>query len=259
MNYRLELNKDKSIGNVLFIVEGNKTEMDMIGHIFGALLNYECEKLDRKGKYYRYQNKTNPYSRVFVINTEKTNISNIRDGQEYLDNIYEELINEYHFPVDRSAIYYIFDRDPRSNRESDVIKELLGELTNARDNEESYVQGLLLLSYPAIEAFILSNFNDVQQLKFGLGKALKQYMHEQKVDGYKRIQEQNLLIAVDQMHNSMGSLGIADYDIDRLGKINVEIFEAQEAVYRKQQEYNLLSLFGIALIDLGIVSFDKEV
>ena len=80
MNYRLELNKDKSIGNVLFIVEGNKTEMDMIGHIFGTLLNYECEKLDRKGKYYRYQNKTNPYSRVFVINTEKTNISNIRDG-----------------------------------------------------------------------------------------------------------------------------------------------------------------------------------
>lgn len=165
MNYRLELNKDKSIGNVLFIVEGNKTEMDMIGHIFGTLLNYECEKLDRKGKYYRYQNKTNPYSRVFVINTEKTNISNIRDGQEYLDKIYEEFINEYHFPVDRSAIYYIFDRDSRSNREADVIKELLGELANARDNEESYVQGLLLLSYPAIKTFILSNFKEMQQLK----------------------------------------------------------------------------------------------
>lgn len=165
----------------------------------------------------------------------------------------------YHFPVDRSAIYYIFDRDPRSNRQADVIKELLGELTNARDNEQSYVQGLLLLSYPAIEAFILSNFKDVQQLQFGLGKALKQYIYDQKVDGYKRIQEKNLLIAVEQMYNSMGSLGITDYDIDSLGKVNIEIFEAQEAIYKKQQQYNLLSLFGIVLMDLGIVSCDDEV
>lgn len=115
------------------------------------------------------------------------------------------------------------------------------------------------LSYPAIEAFILSNFKDVEQLKFDLGKKLKQYMHEQKIDGYKRIQDENLLIAVKQMHKRISDLGIEEYDIDRMGKTNIEIFEKQEMTYLEQQGYSILSLFGIALIDLGIISANEIV
>lgn len=43
MNIRL--NKDKSIGRVLYIVEGGKTEPYILHHIFCKILDYQMETL----------------------------------------------------------------------------------------------------------------------------------------------------------------------------------------------------------------------
>jgi len=67
-------------------------------------------------------------------NTEESNISSISDKNDYLDRIFEILISEYDFPVDNTAIYYIFDRDPKSNLDKGLIRKLIGQLKNAYEN-----------------------------------------------------------------------------------------------------------------------------
>lgn len=43
----------------------------------------------------------------------------------------------YDFDIDDAAIYYLFDRDPESNVNPDLIKSLIAMLTNSRDNENN--------------------------------------------------------------------------------------------------------------------------
>lgn len=65
----------------------------------------------------------------------------------------------YDFDIDDAAIYYLFDRDPESNVNPDLIKSLIAMLTNSRDNENYMRGGMLILSYPSIEAYEISNFS----------------------------------------------------------------------------------------------------
>lgn len=62
--------KDKHIGKVLFIVEGIKTEINLLHKIFTRIFDYQYEKLDRLDKYKPYNKKENPLSSIFVINTD---------------------------------------------------------------------------------------------------------------------------------------------------------------------------------------------
>lgn len=123
----------KRIGKVLFIVEGIKTEVNILHKIFTNIFDYQYEKLDRLDRYRPYNKKENPLSQVFVINAEKSNIKDINDGNGYLDNLFVKLINEYNFPVDKAAIFYIFDRDNYSNIDNEVIKDLIKRLNNSRE------------------------------------------------------------------------------------------------------------------------------
>lgn len=94
-----------------------------------------------------------------MINAEESNIKFIDRDNEFLDNLFVELIENYDFDVDNAAIYYIFDRDNQSNTDAEFIRNLLTVLVNSRDNAYAR-QGMLLLSYPSIEAFTFSNFVD---------------------------------------------------------------------------------------------------
>lgn len=101
----MKLNKEKSIGRVLFIVEGGRTEFSLLKKIFCGILDYEyIEKRRNRPNY--FQSNKNKNSRVAVINTEESHISFVEDENNYLDNIFETLIIDYNFPVDNTAIYY---------------------------------------------------------------------------------------------------------------------------------------------------------
>lgn len=108
-------NKDKRIGKILFIVEGLEDEMYILHKIFTQIFNYQYEKLNRLLKYRPYNTKDNAHSSIFVINTKESNIKDIKDADGYLDELFIKLINEYKFPVDKAAIFYVFDRDNKSN------------------------------------------------------------------------------------------------------------------------------------------------
>jgi len=48
----VKLNKDKRIGKVLFIVEGEKTEFLILRNIFTTIFDYQLETEKRNNKYY---------------------------------------------------------------------------------------------------------------------------------------------------------------------------------------------------------------
>ena len=103
----------------------------------------------------------------------------LRNNTDYVYEVFDVLCNEYDFPVDSSAIYYLFDRDPESNTDIALIEKYIDELSNPYGcNNEGYLRGQLLLSYPSIESYIISNFREnAGTLRFSLGKDMKTYIN----------------------------------------------------------------------------------
>ena len=253
MNIRL--NKEKSIGKVLYIVEGGKTEPYLLHRIFCKIMNYQLETILRDKGYRKYNSQENATSQVFVINAEESNIKYIDRNNNYLDNLFVELIENYDFDVDNAAIYYIFDRDNQSNKDTEFIRNLLSVLVNSRDNVYTR-QGMLLLSYPSIEAFTFSNFvtNSFDQ-GFKTGDALKKHLKECKVN-QSRIDENTVKHATEELLSALEKLQIEELDVDAFGESNLKIFEQEEVQYEKINLYIALSLLCVSLIDLGILEIE---
>lgn len=218
---------NKRIGKVLFIVEGIKTEINILHRIFTKIFDYQYEKLDRLDRYRPYNKKDNPLSSIFVINTEESNIKYIDDASGYLDNLFTKLINDYKFPVDKAAIFYIFDRDNYSNTNENLVVDLINRLGNSRESNDEYDrQGLLLLSYPSIESFTASNYIK-NSFNLEIEKAIK-------------------------------NIGIESYDLDNFKDTNLKIYNYEENHYRKTKKYKLLSLLCAALLDLGLIAIEED-
>jgi len=252
----MKINKEKSVGRVLFIVEGGKTEFTLLRRIFCNVLGYEyIEKRRDEANFFRSRNINT--SKIAVINTEESNISDICDENCYLDNLFETLISDYDFPVDKAAIYYIFDRDPMSNVDVTLIRKLISQLKNAYENENSLRGGLLLLSYPCIESYIVANFIDNTHLmEFSIGDQLKAYLPTQNTQiQYNKITEDTILKASNEMMKYIETEQIV-FDIDNMGQTNLDVFDKQEAKYSQSNTYKLVSLLSAAFIDLGIIEVE---
>ncbi len=257
-NMNIRLNKNKSIGKVLFIVEGGRTEPYILRKIFTGILDYQFETYLRDKGYKKYNSKKNPTSQVFVINAEESNIKNIARDNKFLNNLFAELIENYDFNVDNAAIYYLFDRDHKSNTDSEFIDNLVAKLVNARDNEEYDRQGMLLLSYPSIESFTVSNFEKRSfNTQVETGNDLKQYIHELHYN-HQRISEDTLKFAVNEMLNALRLIEDKEFDVDAFGNTSKRVFEFEEAVYQKTGLYRVLSLVIVALLDLGVLETEEE-
>lgn len=255
---KINLNKNKSIGKVLYIVEGPKTEKFLLWKIFADIFDYQFEAITRSHPYQIYNKKDNPYSKVFVINAAESNIKNIEKDDEFLNNLFIELIENYDFDIDNAAIYYLFDRDVESNTDPDFIKELLNTLTNSRENNENYRQGILLLSYPSIESFTLSCFDgNSLSLKMKLGSELKQYLNSNNFN-HSQIDEKTLQFATNNLISSLLKINNGSFDIDNFRDLNNKIFDLEEANYSVESKYNCLSLLAISLIDLGLLEIEPQ-
>ena len=250
----MKINKDKSVGRVLFIVEGGRTEFSLFRRIFCNVLGYEyVEKRRDRANFFKNKNKST--SKIAVINTEESNISDVCDENSYLDKIFELLISNYNFPVDNAAIYYIFDRDPKSNLNKPLIEKLINQLKNAYENDDGERGGVLLLSYPCIEAYTVSNFiDDTNLMKFDIGDKVKAYVTTQNNQiQLNKITIETIEKAADEMMKYFSAEKI-DFSIDNIGQMNNDIYIRQEKEYSKEESaYNLVSLLSIAFIDLGII------
>lgn len=248
----IQLNKEKSIGKVLYIVEGSKTEPYLLYQIFCRIMDYQLETVLRDKGYAKYNSKENATSQVFVINTEESNLKYIDKDNQFLDNLFAELVENYDFDVDNAAIYYIFDRDNQSNKDVKFIEDMLSVLGNSRDNKYNR-QGMLLLSYPSIEAFTLENFvNESFNYRFEIGADLKKCLHEYKIN-QSHITEGTLKHAAEEVLYALEKIGIREWDVDVFGESNRQIFEYEEKEYDTEMAYRALSLLCISLIDLGVI------
>lgn len=266
---KFEINKCKRIGQVLFIVEGLKTEPNLIYQIFCRIFGYQMDRLYRNGEYRVFHRTDDPFSKITVINTEESNIGFISKDNEFLNRMFETLIEDYQLDIDNAAIYYLFDRDPASNTDKTFIEDMLSKLASARDiNEDMERQGLLLLSYPCIESFVgmnlLSNSIDYCWRKtVSIGDDLKKSLQQ---DGLipNKISEQTLIHCADELISSLSLIGVEttrdafQASMDHFADTNICVYEWQEQQYGIRNQYGLLSLFIMALIDLGLINIVQD-
>lgn len=254
---KINLNKGKSIGKVLYIVEGPKTEKFLLRKIFTGIFDYQFEAITRSHPYQIFNRKDNPYSKIFVINAAESNIKNIKKDDEFLNNLFIELIENYDFDIDNAAIYYLFDRDVESNTDPEFIRELLSTLTNSRENDNNYRQGILLLSYPSVESFTLSCFDGNSfSLKIKLGSELKQYLNMNNFN-QSQIDERSLEFATNNLISSLLAINNGSFDVDNFKNLNIKIFDLEETNYSIESKYNCLSLLAVSLIDLGLIEIES--
>ena len=149
----LKINKDKSIGEIVIVVEGESEEFKLLKHIFTNVLDYNYVPLKRN-KTIRdsFTSKTNKNSTVIVANTSNSNIKSILNDEEYKDKLYTLLANDYHKSLKNTPIYILWDRDRDSNDKA-FVKKSLEKFSNSLDNDNYEMNGILLLSYPCIEIY----------------------------------------------------------------------------------------------------------
>ena len=83
----MKLNKDKRIGRILFVVEGSQTEFSILKRIFSNILGYTyIEK--RRNKLTYFTSEKDRYSQVAIINTKDSNIKDISENEDYLDEVF---------------------------------------------------------------------------------------------------------------------------------------------------------------------------
>ena len=168
-----------------------------------------------------------------------------------------------------TAVYYLFDRDPESNTDKQFIEDMLRRLESSRDTNPDWGQpGLLLLSYPCIEAFTGMN---LLQGSIGYcwtngvvtGSDLKASLQQ---DGLiqNNITEETLLHCMQELFASMEMIGI-DTDketfmasVDHFGENNLTIYSWEENQYAARGQYGLLSLMILALLDLGLITITHD-
>lgn len=250
---KVQLNKNKRIGKVIYFVEGDEDEVSLIKQIFSTIFNYSVVTFDkRNNSFTKLIKKDDKYSTVFIVPMKYSAINKIKDSQDYLDYIYGQL-KKYGLDKDEMFRFFIYDRDRKSNKARD-IKVLINLLKNPLDNDDE-MNGLLLISYPSIEAFILNSKND--ETMFKLGAEIKKYLINSK---YSYVVSENSLInAVIKMAEIIYSFtgkNLATYMPEDSSNINRTIFDKEEENYNKYAKYITLSLITYSLLYLGLISFN---
>lgn len=249
----LKLNKNKRVGTVIFVVEGNKTEIDLLKKIFSDILDYNFISENREGKRLKFKSKTDKYSIIYVFNSENSNIKSIT-SETLEDDISLEIRSLYdeNFAIENAAIFYIFDRDYKSNK-LEVVEDLIDRYYNSRESDGYGMQGLLVLSYPAVEAYICEALVEKYYKKdFDLGTKLKKFLQNRQVK-IEDIKDRHITKSCKSMNKTFNKFGIAEYNIDDFRETNRLILEKQEKILGEIEGYRLLSTISIALLDLGII------
>jgi hypothetical protein len=248
----LKINKNKAIGEVVIVVEGESEEFKLLKHIFIDILDYNYVPIKRN-KVMRdtFNSKTNKNSTVIIANTSNSNIKSIMEDNNYKDRLYELLKKEYNRSLKNTPIYILWDRDINSNNE-EIVSKSLKTFTSSLDNDYD-MNGILLLSYPCVESYEISNFDKkLWKKNFKTSEEAKKEMSSSRYS-LANIDEKTLLLAVENMHRSMMNYGIFNYDPSNFKRVNINIFTKEKDVYKNNKYFNALSLISIMLIDLGII------
>lgn len=270
---KYKIDKSKNIGNVIFVVEGGNpetggTELRLLKKIFADVLNYEVQEL-RRGceEFIGYGN--NPQYRVFALNLPKNQLTQL--NEDSIDELFRRLREEFKIKPEDCPIFFLYDRDVLSYKRNELRGQYVRKYTDPYGNEYGD-QGQLLLSYPAIESYLLSLIqDDVHQESFCLGKDVKPILtnticpdESDKADIHLKTvdlvlsddnteAERRIIHSINEMDKGLEAMSIVDYDLDHLAPTLLDVYDFQQNKYTTENTFSLLSLVGMALLELGII------
>lgn len=270
--YRID--KTRNIGNVIFVVEGGRpetggTELRLLKKIFADILGYEVQEL-RRGSDEFIGYGSNRHFRVFALNLPKNQLTQLTE--DAIDKLFERLREEFGIKPEDCPIFYLYDRDVLSYKLNELRHKYVLKYTDPYANEEGY-QGQLLLSYPAVESFLLSCIQDNTVRKScKMGQEVKNDLMDEicpKSDGNRKdihsksinlvfsenlgIAESRLIHSINEMDNGLSAIGQSQYDLDNLAPTLVGVYDYQQEKYNTEESFSLLSLVGMALLELGVI------
>ena len=256
MGKTYKLDRERNIGTVVFILEGAGTEFDLLETVFVKILGYQVEELKRNepsGDIILRGN--NPYSRVIGLNLKGNHLGDINDPE--LNALFHRLSSELGVKPEDAPVYFLYDRDVLSYEE-DEVRSYAERFQDPYANTDGS-QGQLLLSYPALESYLVSCFQDESwKLRYQLGKDLKTYAAQHSCQKQMLRSETHLSHAAEEMDTALENLGCGTYDLDALGPALLAAYDAQQESYKKEGTFSLLSLFSMALLELGILVEEQE-
>lgn len=251
----LKINKDKRIGTIVIVVEGEEDEFRLLKHIFTKVLDYNYISMKRNKVMQHGFISRDSKNTVIVANTRGSSIKTIIDDSDYKDKLYSLLKRDYNRSLKNTNIYIIWDRDKDSTddeKTQEYYKKAIHTFYSSLDNDYE-MNGLLLLSYPCHESYNLSNFKKkLYNEKFNTSEDCKREFGESKFL-IKGINEKTLLLAVENMHRSLLNYNIREYDPSNLEQANATVYRKEEECFRDNGYFEALSLISIMLIDLGII------
>ena len=270
--YRID--KNKNIGNVIFIVEGGRqntggTELRLLKKIFADILGYEVQEL-RRGSDEFVGYGCNPQFRVFALNLPKNQLTQLTE--DAIDVLFGKLRDEFGIKPEDCPIFFLYDRDALSYKRNELRGKYVKKYTDPYGNDNGD-QGQLLLSYPAIESYLLSCMQDDiykqshllgQETKNSLANLTTSNDSEDKTDIHiKNVDsvfteeideaEKRLIHSIDEMENGLAEMGINQYDLDNLASTFLDVYDIQQQKYISENIFILFSFVGMALLELGVI------
>lgn len=250
MSKKYCVHQQKNIGNVIFILEGAKTEFDLIKKIFVDILGYELHSLRRTCANGFELHGSNRYSRIVAINFQGNHLFDINSTEQ--NKLFFRISNELGIKPENAAIYYLYDRDVKSY-DIDEVRSFVQRYQDPFGTAAGD-QGQLLLSYPSLESYTVSCFRtNTYSEEYELGKDLKTYAAQRAYTIQMIRKEEHLLHASEEMDLALHSLGINEYDLDNLGKTLLQLYDAQQRDYLISRRFHLVSTLSMALLELGIL------
>lgn len=275
--YRID--KNKNIGNVIFVVEGGRpenggTELRLLKKIFADILEYEVQELRRGCEEFIGYGK-NPQIRVFALNLPKNQLTQLTE--EAIDELFCRLREEFGVKPEDCPIFYLYDRDVLSYKRNELRGKYVKKYTDPYGTDAGD-QGQLLLSYPAIESYLLACIKeDTVKMSFRLGQDAKAALtHEicpddsaDKADVHLKTvdlvfseetseAEKRLIHSINEMDKGLSTMGVQTYDLDNLASTLLEVYDYQQQKYNEEDVFSLFSLVGMALLELGVIVEDDE-
>ena len=272
---KYKIDKTKSIGNVIFVVEGGRpdtggTELRLLKKIFTDILEYEVRELRRGSEEFIAHGQHSQFH-VFALNLPKNQLTQLT--QDSIDELFARLKEEFHIKPEDCPVFYLYDRDVLSYHRNELRKKYVMRYTDPYGTDDGY-QGQLLLSYPAIESYLLSCITDetiTHSSKLGReAKTLltneicpdncadKTDIHMKTVDLVfsSEISEagKRLIHSIKEMDNGLETMGLQSYDLDNLAPTLLGVYDYQQQKYDREDAFSLLSLVGMALLELGVIT-----
>ena len=162
----------------------------------------------------------------------------------------------------RPAKFYLFDRDKGSNTNQELIEYYLRVLTEPYGDDTEFEKGgLLLLSFPSIEAFVLSNFiENIHRSEYKYGHELKTFMgkeENQKTIQFNKINDETLISATNEFLRYVESIE-EELNLDAISELNKTIYKSEEENFGLTGKYRVVSELVLSLLYLGVIEITEE-